>query len=66
MSVPCMCEMSKLSMRFGSSSKIERVLHPFRDGFGAGLQHAETLIKGMLGVVGDQIEKGALAIRVAA
>ena len=60
-SVPWMCEMSKLSMRLGSSGRFSVNLQRFADGLGCRLQHAEALLEGMLRVVLHQIQKRALA-----
>ena len=47
-------------MRLGGSGRRERVLQGFLDGACVGLQHAETLVVGLLGVVAGEIDQLAL------
>ena len=59
-SAPWMCEMSKHSMRRGQFFERERVLQRLLDGLDAGLQHAEALVVGLLGVLADEVDERAL------
>ena len=59
-SAPWMCEMSKHSMRRGSSSRVSASCRDFLDGLHAGLQHAEALVVGLLRVEADEVDERAL------
>ena len=50
LSVPCMCEMSKHSMRVGALGQVQRVLQRLLDGFRGWLQHAEAGVEAVFGV----------------
>ncbi len=52
--------MSKHSMRRGQLFEGERVLQGLLDGLDAGLQDAEALVVGLLRVLADEIDEGAL------
>src|SRR5271166_4597162 len=54
-----MCEMSKHSMRFGNSGRL-RTSCSSSDRFGVGLEHAETLIVGLLGIRAGKVDEGTL------
>jgi hypothetical protein len=60
-SAPWMCEMSKHSMRRGQLGQHERIgLQRFLNGFARGLQDAEALVVGLLGVLPGEVDERAL------
>ena len=59
-SAPWMWEMSKHSMRVGGSARVSASCRASCDGvLGGGLEDAETLVVGLLGVLADEVDEGA-------
>ena len=59
-SEPWMWEMSKHSMRLGVFGEVEDVLEGVGDELFGGLEDAEALVVGLLGVLADEVDQGAL------
>ena len=59
-SAPWMCEMSKHSMRVGSSGSMSASWRERCDGVLGGDEDAEALVVGLLGVLADKVDETAL------